>query len=81
MIKIMRNVKRSERRKLGIKRSSKARKEHGLRNFVAKMSCCENGLPLRNGFATAHPPLRKFSQLRSDLQASKWAAKFPLAVK
>ncbi|KAL6326319.1 hypothetical protein AAG906_005513 [Vitis piasezkii] len=36
MIKIKRNVKRGERRKLGIKRSSKARREHGLRNFAAK---------------------------------------------
>ena len=48
MIKIKRNVKRSERRKLGIKRSSKARREHGLRNFAAKSDllrksppCCE----------------------------------------
>ena len=30
MIKIRRNVKRGERRKLGIKRNSKARREHGL---------------------------------------------------
>ena len=36
MIKIRRNIKRSEIRKLRIKRSSKARREHGLRNFAAK---------------------------------------------
>ena len=30
MIKIRRNIKRSEIRKLRIKRSSKARREHGL---------------------------------------------------
>ena len=48
MIKIKRNVKRGERRKLGIKRSSKVRREHGLRNFAAKSDplrksppCCE----------------------------------------
>ena len=35
MIKIRRNVKRGERRKLGIKRSSKARKSNGLQNFAA----------------------------------------------
>ena len=29
-----------------------------------KVSRCENHLPLRNGFAAAHSPLRKFSQLR-----------------
>ena len=63
MIKIKRNVKRGERRNLGIKRSSKARKEHGLRNFAAKVSRSENRLPLRNGFVAVHPPLRKFSQL------------------
>ena len=36
MIKIKKNVKRGELRKLGIKRSSKTRREHGLQNFAAK---------------------------------------------
>ena len=35
MIKIKRNVKRGEIRKLRIKKSSKARREHGLRDFAA----------------------------------------------
>ncbi|RVW44207.1 hypothetical protein CK203_089434 [Vitis vinifera] len=35
-LQALRNVKRGERRKLGIKRNSKARREHGLRNFATK---------------------------------------------
>ena len=45
MIKIRRNIKRSEIRKLGIKRSSKARREHGLRNFAAKSDPLRKSLP------------------------------------
>nr|CAN61878.1 hypothetical protein VITISV_015073 [Vitis vinifera] len=80
--------KKCERRKLGIKRSSKSKerawavkfrsKNELLRNFAAKVSCCENGFPLRNGFAATHPPLRKFSQLRRDPMAHEchFAAKY-----
>ncbi|KAL6313162.1 hypothetical protein AAG906_016739 [Vitis piasezkii] len=43
-----------------------------------KVSRCENRLLLRNGFAAAHPPLRKFSQLRRDPMAHEchFAAKY-----
>ena len=66
MIKIKRNVKKSERRKLGIKRSSKAWKFSGLRNFVAKNS------PLRNRHFAAklfHNPKKS---LRKRHFAVKW---------
>ena len=43
-----------------------------------KVSRCENRLPLWNGFAAAHPPLRKFSQLRRGPLAHEchFAAKY-----
>ena len=72
MIKIKRNCKKIERRKLGIKRSSKVRRKfsqpkrgrcenHILlrKNFAAVRCYCENRSPLRNHFAAALHPLRK----------------------
>ena len=66
MIKIKRNVKRSERRKLGIKRSSKAWKFSGLRNFVAKNS------PLRNRHFIAKLFRSPKKSLRKRHFAAKW---------
>ena len=54
MIKIKRNVKRGEIRKLGIKRSSKARREHGLRNFTAKRGPLRKWPPAAKSFRS-HP--------------------------
>ncbi|RVW36168.1 hypothetical protein CK203_100364 [Vitis vinifera] len=63
MIKIMRNVKRSERRKLGIKRSSKARKEHGLTKFRSK-----------NELLRKWPPATKWFRNRPSSSAKIFAA-------
>ncbi|KAL6332437.1 hypothetical protein AAG906_008013 [Vitis piasezkii] len=72
-----RNVKKVKEGSWESRGAQKARRKHGLRNFVAKVSRCENGFPLRNGFAAAHPPLRKFS-LRRDPMAHEchFAAKY-----
>ncbi|RVW13808.1 hypothetical protein CK203_083605 [Vitis vinifera] len=57
--KSQRNVKRGERRKLGIKRSSKARKEHGLRNFAAKGDPLRKSLPAAKWFRSLLAPSAK----------------------
>ena len=59
MIKIRRNIKRSEIRKLGIKRSSKARREHGLRNFAAKSDPLRKSLPAAKRFRSLLAPSAK----------------------
>ena len=65
MIKIKRNVKRVERRKLGIKRSSKSKKRAWAAKFSSKSEPLRKSPPsLRNGFAASKRPLQKFSQLR-----------------
>ena len=55
MIKIKRNVKRGERRKLGIKRNSKARREHGLRNFATKSKPLRKLPPVVKPFRSRPP--------------------------
>ena len=65
MIKIKRNVKRVERRKLGIKRSSKSNKRAWVAKFRSKSEPLRKSPPsLRNGFVASKRPLQKFSQLR-----------------
>ena len=59
MIKIRRNVKRGERRKLGIKRSSKARREHGLWNFAAKSDPLRKSLLAAKWFCSLQAPSTK----------------------
>ena len=87
MIKIKRNVKRGERRKLGIKRSSKARREHGLRNFVAKIDllrksppCCEMVSQPRTSISqlrNLHALKSSISQPRHHLEGCFAAVKPP----
>ena len=65
MIKIKRNVKKGERRKLEIKRSSKSKERALAVKFRSKSEPLRKSPPSRqNGFAASKHPLQKFSQLR-----------------
>ena len=91
MIKIRRNVKKGERRKLGIKRSSKVRREHGLWNFATKSDPLRKSLPTAKWFRSLLAPSAKIfaaakrslrtrvpfhSQVHS-FRSCKMAANFP----
>nr|CAN74195.1 hypothetical protein VITISV_026264 [Vitis vinifera] len=92
MIKIKRNVKRGERRKLGIKRSSKNkerawaakfRSKNELRKAKAEIFLISQPRPHFEGcFAAVKPPFGTQVPLRSTrnahFTAAKWALKIPL---
>ena len=72
MIKIRRNCKKIERRKLGIKRSSKARRKLGLRDFAAKRGSLRKSHSVAKKFRSPQEPLRKsLFSLRKSISAAK----------
>ena len=82
MIKIKRNVKRGERRKLGIKRSSKSKERAWAAKFrsksalAAKISSLYEMISQPPILLCENPPSSKFSpRCGNDFQASKGAAK------
>ena len=72
MIKIRRKCKKIERRKLGIKRSSKARRKFGLRNFAAKRGLLRKSHVAAKKFCSPQESLRKsLFPLRKSLFSAK----------
>ena len=83
MIKIKRNCKKIERRKLGIKRSSKARRKLGLRDFAAKRGSLRKSHSVAKKFRSPQEPLRKslFSLRKSIFAAKPFRSCFAPAAK
>ena len=72
MIKIKRNCKKIERRKLGIKRSSKARRKLRLWNFAAKRGSLRKSQSARKKFRSPQEQLRKsLFSLRKSISVVK----------
>ena len=83
MIKIRKNCKKIERRKLEIKRSLKARRNLWLQNFVAKRGLLRKSHSAAKKFRSPQVPLRKshFLLLKSISAAKPFRGRLALAAK